>query len=233
MIPDSREIIHMGINYVISPAPVINKRIQLDFQNSLLDQGIDFARVAINEQEILVAREAPTSLEIKVIAVPAAPVGQLLVVAPFPNRDLSMFAEEVKAITNAFDSTWPAKNRQIISSDATLRDLYETSGEHAFQELWEIRLGQSSDALNMLGRPVLGGGLRFVMPPQPDDLEPIGIEVKIESFLRDTRKIFVETQFTWQPMPAGAVFDPVKRLNQINQYVEEKVIPFITGGDQR
>jgi hypothetical protein len=110
--------------------------------------------------------------------------------------------------------------------------LYETSAEHAFQELWEMRLRQPPDSLAVLGRPVLGGGLRFVMPPQPDDPEPVQIEVKIESFLRDTKKIFVETQFAWpSPMSPGAPF-PVNRLEQVNKYIEESVISFITGGSR-
>ncbi|MFQ5794963.1 MAG: hypothetical protein ACE5JP_07935 [Candidatus Bipolaricaulia bacterium] len=229
MHPDSRQIIYMGINFVMSPMPTIDMQSNLNFQQSLVKQGIDFTKAELKEREIVVVREALARLEIKVAAVSPPSIGQLLIVAP--RRDLTLFAKEAQAIVEAFDSTWPAKNRQVISSDATLRDLYETSAEHAFQELWEMHLGQSRAALSALGRPVLGGGLRFVMPPQPDDSEPVQIEVKIESFLRDTRKIYVETQFKWpQPMPPGTPLDPENRLNQVNDYVKSEVISFIVGG---
>jgi hypothetical protein len=232
MYPDSRQIIHMGINFLMSPMPVIDMQSNLNFQQSLVIHGIDFTKVEFKEREIVVVREMPARLEVKVAAVGPPSVGQLLILAPHPGRDLTLFTKEAEAVVKAFDSTWPAKTRQIISSDATLRDLYETSAEHAFQELWEMRLRQPPDSLAVLGRPVLGGGLRFVMPPQPDDPEPVQIEVKIESFLRDTKKIFVETQFAWpSPMSPGAPF-PVNRLEQVNKYIEESVISFITGGSR-
>jgi hypothetical protein len=231
--PESRITIHMGINFIVSPIPTINKQSNLNFQHSLTTQGIDFAKVEFKEREIVVAREAPTRLEVKVAALAPSPVGQFLILAPYPERPLDLFIKEAEAIVRAFDSTWPAKSRQVISCDATLRDLFESSGEHAFQELWETHLHQPPDSLAVLGRPVLGGGLRFVMPPQPDEPKPVQIEVKIESFLRDTKKIYVETQFKWpQPMPPGEPLSPSNRLKQVDKYIEDEVVSFIMGGSQ-
>jgi len=230
MYPDSRQTIHMGINLVLSPMPVISAQSRIDFQQSLVNHGIEVAKVQFKEREIVVIRETPTDLEIKVAAIGPPSIGQLLILAPGRGHHIDLFSKEAEAIVEAFDSTWPVKQRQIISCDATLRDLFEASATHAFQELWEMRLHQPPDTLAVLGRPVLGGGLRFVMPPRPDDPEPSQIEVKIESFLRDTRKVFVETQFKWpQPMPPGAPLDPVKRLKQLDEYIEDKVISFIMG----
>lgn len=230
VIPESRTTIHMGINFVISPVPTIDMPRHLIFQQSLVSQGIDFEKTDFKEQEILVIREAPTPLHVR-IAVLGPPTGQLVILAPHPRRDLGLFAREAEAVVRAFDATWPEENRQLIGCDATLRDLFEASGEHAFRELWETRLGQSRDALAVLGRPVLGGGLRFVMPARREDPQQPQVEVKIESFLRDTKKIFVETQFAWPPpRPPGEVFDPRNRLQQVDAYIENEVISFVTGG---
>lgn len=230
MNPDSRQIIHMGINFALSPMPSIDVHSNLNFQKSLTTCGIDFSKVEFKEREVLVVRHAPTRLEVKVAAIRPPAIGQLLILAPRPGRDLPLFAREAEAVVKAYDATWPAEKRQVISCDATIRDLYAASGEQAFQELWEVRLGQTMDALSVLGRPVLGGGLRLVMSPQPDDPQPVQIEVKIESFLRDRRKIYMETQFKWpQPMPPGLPLDPMGRLNQVDQFIEEKVIPFMMG----
>lgn len=232
MYPESRVTIHMGINFVVSPMPTIDMERNLNFQESLVRQGIDFSKVDFKERQILVIREAPTPLHVKVAAL-GPPTGQLLILAPHPQRPLSLFVREAEAVIEAFCSTWPEERRQIISCDATLRDLYEASGEHAFQELWETRLGQSRASLEILGRPVLGGGLRFVMPPQADDPDAVQMEVKIESFLRDTKKVFVETQFTWPtPRPPGAAFNPRDRLQQVDAYVDNQVVSFITGGSR-
>lgn len=232
MIPESRISIHMGVNFVVSPVPLVNRERNLTFQQALADQGIDFQKVDFKDGGLSIIREVPTFLDIRV-AVLGPPVGQLVIVAPEPGRPLSLFAKEAEAVVAAFDLTWPQKGRQIVACDATLTDLFQTSGEHAFQELWETRLGQPTESLEALGRPVLGGGLRFVMPAPLDDPEQVQIEVKVESFLRDTKKFFVQTQLSW-PVPRlpGESLDPQFRLEQVNEYVQSRVISFIIGGSQ-
>ncbi len=230
---DSRQTIHIGINFVFSPLPTIDAQSKVRFQQSLLDSGIDFARTDFKEREVFVLRETPTRLEIRVVAIPGAPVGQLVIVSDDPKTELELFTKDAEAIVEAFQATWPAQNRQIISTDVTIRDLYEAVGQHAFQELWEKRLKQAPSSLARLGRPVLGGGLRLVMPPRPEDPEPVQIEVKIESFLRDTRKMFVETQFVWpSPKAPGAPFEIKERLHQVDRYVEDNVEMFIMGANE-
>jgi hypothetical protein len=49
---------------------------------------------------------------------------------------------------------------------------------------------------------VLGGGLRLVMPPVKEGAEPVQIEIKIESFFRESQKLFIETFFVW-PQPSA------------------------------
>jgi hypothetical protein len=233
MHPDSRQTIHMGINFIVSPIPTIDKTSKRKFDESLETQGIDFSEIKLSEREIIVIRETPSRLEIKIAAVGPPAIGQLLIVAPNPSSPDSftdLFAKEAQAVVKAFEAAWPAQNRQVIHRDVTFRDLYETSAQHAFAELWETVLGQSSEKLSKLGRPVLGGGLRFVMPPIATEAEPVQVEVKIESYLRDTKKIFIETQFTWpQPMMPGIPMDPEDRLRRVDEYIESKVFAFITG----
>jgi hypothetical protein len=229
MYPESRQTIHMGINFIVSSMPVLNESSKLRFQKSLHTYGIDFTQIKYGDSEIIVRREAPTRLDIQVAAMGPPSLGQLLILAPQPGCDLVLFTKEAEAIVKAFNSTWPAERRQVISSDVAFRDLFETTSEHAFQEIWEKRLGQSADTLAVLGRPVLGGGLRFVMPPQPNELEPVQIEVKIESFLRNTRKIYVETQFKWpQPKAPGEPLDPTAQLRQVDEYIETEILSFMT-----
>lgn len=230
MKPQSRHPIHMGINFITSPPPIINSQSYLEFQRCLISRSVEFTKAVHREHQIEVVREAPAPIRIMVGTLVPQPIGQLLIVAPHPSRSLEYFIQEAEYIAEAFSTTWPAPQRQIIKRDVTLRDLYETTSERAFQELWEKRLGQAPDSLAAFGRPVLGGGLRFVMPPQPGDQEPVQIEVKIESFLRDTSKIYVETQFVWpQPTPPGMLFDPRERLLQVNDYIQNQVLSFIMG----
>lgn len=230
MDPETRQIIHMGINFVVSPTPTIDRQSGLSFLHSLTAQGVDFDKFEIQDREISVTCEAPARLDIKVVAVGAPAVGQLLIISPQPSGVLEMFIRQAEAVVRAFELTWPAK-RQLISCDATIRDLYETSEQHAFMEIWETQLGQPPEKLAVLGGPVLGGGLRFIIPPKQEESDPLR-EVKIESFLRNTKKIFVETQFKWpQPISPGEPLDARGRLEQVDEYVRSKVVVFM-GGEQ-
>lgn len=227
MRPETRRLIHFGINFVVGPGPTVNQTTGLSFQNALVQQGIEFDQVNFEEDTIKVVRRQ-TPLQIVVVSAPGQPTGQLLMIAPQPARPLELFIGETEAVVKAFESVWTSQQRQIIRRDVTIRSLYETN-QHAFQEIWETRLGQSQESLRVFGRRVLGGGLRFVMPPE--DGKPAQIEVKIESYLKDTSKVFVETQFTWPtPTAPDVSFEPRERLREVNDYAQKEVVNFITGG---
>ncbi len=226
MRPNTRRHIHLGINFVMVPGPPVTQRTGLTFQNALVQHSIEYDQVNYEEDTIKIVRERPP-LQIVVASPTNQPTGQLLILAPGPAQPLESFIQETEFIVEAFQSVWPSQQRQIVKRDVTIRDLYETD-QHAFQEIWETRLGQSEDSLAVFGRKVLGGGLRFVMPPESD--RPAQIEVKIESYLRDTSKVFVETQFTWPAStPPDVTFEPRYRLCEVNDYAKKEVIDFIKG----
>lgn len=227
----SRVIIHTGINFMSIPVPLVGSQTLLAFQQAVMAQGLEYNRVEAPKNTIQLLRDTPYPLQITVSA-HEAQVGQLLIVTQQPKGSLELFIKEAEAAVQAYETVWPAPNRQIVHADSTIRQLYETTSQHAFQELWENRLGQSSEALSAFGRPIRGGGLRFVMDPVPEDL-PAQIEVKIESFLRDTRKIFVETQFTW-PVPSEpqSPFKIRDRIEKMNLYIESHVQAFISGEEK-
>ena len=224
----SRVIIHAGINFLTLPMPVVLPQTQLAFQQAVLANGLEFTRVEFPKNTVSLLRDTPYPLQIAVSAIDPQ-MGQLLVVTPQPKGSLGLFVQEAEAAVQAYETVWPATNRQIVHADATIRELYETTSQHAFQELWESRLGQSSQALATFGRPIRGGGLRFVMDPIQEDL-PVQIEVKIESFLKDTTKIFVETQFTWPiPTAPNSPFNVKDRIKSLNDYIEAHILPFVSG----
>lgn len=233
MKPGSRKLIYVGINFVISPPPVINPESFLKFQEALISHSVDFTESSRQEQQyehrIEISRGTPP-LRIVVIASTKQPIGQLLILAPNPARSVDYFIQETEQITEAFVETWETSHRQIMKRDVTIRDLYEATSDHAFQELWEERLGQSIDSLATFG-PIQGGGLRFVIPPQPE--RPSQIEIKIESYLKDSSKIFVENQFTWPtPTQPGMSFNPKTFLLEAENYAKNQVLSFIRGSEE-
>lgn len=227
----SRVIIHAGINFISVPAPLISQQTILAFQQAIISHGLEYNRMETPKNTIVLFRDAPYPLQISVLS-HESQVGQLLVVTPQPKGTLDLFISEAEAAIQAYESVWQAANRQIVRADATIRMLYETTSQHAFQELWESRLGQPTQALSIFGRPVRGGGLRFVLNPVNEDM-PNQIEIKIESLLSDTTKIFVETQFTWPiPAAAGVSFQVKERIDGMKAYIDSHVEPFISGEKQ-
>lgn len=224
----SRVIIHAGINFISAPAPLVGQQTILSFQQAVMAHGLEYNRVETQKNTISLIRDNPSPLQITVTS-HEAQMGQLLIIAPQPKTSLDLFIQEAEAAIGAYEAVWQAPKRQVVHSDATIRQLYETTSKHAFQELWENRLGQPAQSLGVFGRPIRGGGLRFVMDPVNEDL-PAQIEVKVESFLSDTTKIFVETQFTW-PIPAapGTSFNVRERIEKMNSYIQAHVQPFVSG----
>jgi hypothetical protein len=158
-------------------------------------------------------------------------IGQLLIAAPQPNRPLVSFIEDAEAVVQAYRRVWPGPI-QIVRRDCTLRYLYAVREGHAMQFLWERRLHQTEEALSALGRPVLGGGLRLVMPARPNVPDDPGIEVKIESFLSDARQLFLEVQLVWEiPAPPGAEPDPRPLIEAADAYVDGPLTQFVAGDE--
>ncbi len=156
-------------------------------------------------------------------------IGQLLIAAPQPGRPLVSFIEDAEMVVAAYRRVW-AGPLQIVRRDCTLRYLYAVREGHAMQFLWERRLHQTEEALSALGRPVLGGGLRLVMPPRPAVPDDAGVEVKIESFLSDARQLFLETQFVWEtPAAPGLEPDPRPLIEAVDAFIDGPATRFIAG----
>ena len=203
----------------------------LDFQRALLDNGLEFAQTITRPNGYQLRRDAAVSALNVTLESPAAQVHSLQVVAPNPGYDLDLFCRDADAVASAYRTTWPHDQIQLLSSTGKIHHLYSAS-EHSFKYLWETRLNQSPDDFKRLGhRPVSGGGLRLVMPPHSiEGAEPVSIEVRIESFLREPNKLLIETAFTW-PRPrtvaADDRFDPAAYMQQVEAFAANDVWEFI------
>jgi hypothetical protein len=90
----------------------------------------------------------------------------------------------------------------VIQKEATLRTLcgIVTQDKTSFQYLWEEVLNQKPEKLKALGTPISGGGLRFLVAPRPIEVESheiVAADIKIESYFKDPRFIFVEAKYKW------------------------------------
>ena len=81
-----------------------------------------------------------------------------------------------------------------------------------------------------LGGQVQGGGLRLVIPPLRQEGEPpVQTEVRIESFLKDPKKLFIQVTMAWpQPMPPTTGFDPGELVRRVYDFASSDVVEFLS-----
>ncbi len=227
----TRTSVHFNLAYVIASPWSVDNAKAVQFQKSLLDNGLDFSQTNIGPASFVLVRRQPSHLQIK-LDCPAAQLSGIQILSAPPAYDLDGFIRDANAATIAYQQTFGAEQYQIIRTSAKIHPLYSCS-DHAFKYPWEDRLGQSPQDFQCLGkRPVAGGGLRLVMPPHAaGEQEPCSIEIRLESSLREQKKVFVETTFTW-PKPRvlqkDQKFDPAEHLNIVEQYAANEVWAFLT-----
>ncbi|MBN2456130.1 MAG: hypothetical protein JXB29_06295 [Sedimentisphaerales bacterium] len=228
----SRESIYFGVSYVVASVWSSDAIARLEFQKTLAKQQLDFARTRVGIRDFALIRTEPSALEVKVASL-GPQVSSITIFSERPTHSLKLFVKEAEAVCDAYRDIFIRQQCQILQCNATVRHLYSCT-EHAFKYLWEQRLGQDPGDFRYLGdRPVSGGGLRLLMPAARDEQDPVQIEIKIESFLREPRKMFIETIFAWpkpRVLPADGKFDPQQRLGDVEDYATSRVCDFLVGG---
>jgi len=233
---NSRQSIYFGISYVIALRWKPNAARRLEFQKKLAEQQLDFSQTRLGSQNFMLIRTEPSPLTINLSSSEPAGGANISISSGSPTYGLEMFCKEAQAVCLAYRQTWLPEQFQILRTTATIRHLYDCR-EHAFKYLWEERLGQNPEDFKFLGgRPVAGGGLRLLMPAAKDEKEPLQIEVKIESFLRQPKKLFTETILLW-PKPRllgeNEGFDAGLRLQRVEEYATSEVCNFIQRKEQQ
>lgn len=227
----SKTTVHMSIQYLLAGAWTPERARTVEFEKALLENGLDFSQTQTRDNAFTLIRTPPSSLQVKLES-PGQQVISLHILAANSQYEREIFGRDAEAVTQAFLRTWPSDHYQILNANSKIHHLYSAQ-THAFQYLWEERLGQSPQDFRFLGnRPVAGGGLRLVMPPHAvEGDEPTAIEVRVESFLREPNKIFIETAFTW-PRPrviaAGEGLDPRRYIEATEHFAAEEVWDFLT-----
>lgn len=225
----SRQSIFFSVSYIIASQWPSDAMKRLDFQRKLAQKQLDFPQTRTGVNDFTLARVEPSALLVKSASL-GPNVSSISVSSERPAYSLELFAKEAEAVCDAYRQTFLQQQCQILKCSAAVRHLYSCR-DHAFKYLWEDRLSQNPQDFHRLGeRPVLGGGLRLVMPPVKDDAEPVQIEIKVESYFREANKMFIETLFVW-PKPRlltpDEKFDPQLRLENVEEYAVTRVCDFV------
>lgn len=229
MVLNTRSALYYGLNILLAPSgsgPLDRKRF-VDFQKELGDRQLDIGSAVVEGSAFRFTAPPGESLQIA-IATPGPQVIQLLLVSPQPRRDIAFFEEQADLVCQAFRAVW-REPIHVLGRDCTIRHVYQCEGGHSFRFLWENRLKQSPEDFVEFGRPVLGGGIRVVLPAV--DGKESHVEVKIESLMSDPRMLFVETLFVWPaPLSIEDGLKPKKLLQEVEDFATNEVPRFVRRG---
>ena len=229
MLVHTRQTVHMGVGCVFAPQPVISPTYALNFQRELSNHGLVFTQTQLPPGTIALFRDQKP-LEVRVQHVGPG-FASLTAIAPQPWATLDEFLDDARTAFSSYSATWPGEPLQLVQRECTIRQLYDVADEHAFKFLWERRLGKSADELIVFRRPVLGGGLRFFIPPTVPQADEPTADVRIESLFADARKLFIELQMKWGVPRMVDRLDPEPILRETDRFLAEEVVAFITGPD--
>jgi hypothetical protein len=226
---ESRQSIYFEVTYVLAHEWPSDMMERLEFQKLLAQSQLDFPQTTAAGNSFTLIRTEQSPLQVKMTSL-GPRVSNISISARKPVDSLDLFSKEADAVCHAYGQLWLKQPCQVLQCSARIQHLYSCH-EHAFKYLWEDRLGQDPRDFAYLGRrPVLGGGLRLVMPPVKEDPEPAHVEIKIESFFPELAKIFIETSFVW-PQPRlvteSEKFDPESRLERVEEYAVGEVCDFL------
>lgn len=231
----NRNTIHINISYIFAPFQPLNRLQALQLQEAFLKKGIEIATTNYTENEVTLIRNHLNPIEIKIgiIGQQASNIGRFSINAPNPGRSLELVTQEAEDISQCIREVCGQKIQQIIKTDALIRDLYDTQSNHAFQDLWENRLSMSAKQLASFKRPVLGGGIRLFFPIMNDNKDLPQLDLRIESFLQNPKRIFIEARSSWNSIETNFDgFHPEKKFEYIEKTITTEVIQFIKGEQQ-
>ncbi len=217
--------LHYGVGCIVAPMTLGDSAKCRDFEDVLAKAGLEFdKKETLPNGFVFVRTKNDKNLQLRIV-VPGPRVAQIILVAPNPGVAFGAFGREAGSACKAMAEVWPSV-KTVVQREVTIRHLYDAEGEHAFKFLWEKRLGQKREDLDVFGR-VLGGGIRLVVPPTQEQRTQLNI--RVESYLKDSRKLFVEVQCHWpNPVPVEEGLKPQELLESVDRVIDTQVAKFIS-----
>ncbi|HEU0078434.1 MAG TPA: hypothetical protein VFQ76_12330 [Longimicrobiaceae bacterium] len=236
MIEHSRQTIQFTVGFLIGPALELDEERIAAFRARLEEEDIRFEHAEHADSTLVLARNAPSSLQVQIVSGQVGggpepvPVTQIVIATAIgqdvPVAEVADFANAAHEVTDVARDVWP-EMEYVLGWNTGVRSLFASSTEHSFQYLWEQRLGQDTQELSVFGRPILGGGLRLMFPPGQEEGEQYQAEVRVESFLEDVRRLYVEVNLAHgSPEPINAL-NPTTLIGATEAFMDERVLPFL------
>ena len=105
---------------------------------------------------------------------------------------------------------------------------FKSAAEFLARSIFQIR----EEDLSLLDRPTNVHGFRLVFPPTAE--KPHGYNVRIETYLRDKRSIYIENVGTYKTPIQMPTLDAVQRnIEETSEFLVNHVVPFLSRYDRK
>ncbi len=239
MIEHSRQTLQFTVGFLIRPALELDETRLAAFRARLEEEDIRFDHAEQVDAALVLARRSPFSLQVQIVSgevsggSEAVPVSQMIVatvVGPETQTGApAEFADAAHEITDAARDVWP-EMEEVLGWNTSIRALFAASTEHSFQYLWEQRLGQDTQELAVFGRPVLGGGLRLLFPPGQAESEQYQAELRVESFMEDVRRLYLELNLASGAAGPISAMNPTALVQTTESFFRDRALAFLANG---
>ena len=144
---------------------------------------------------------------------------------------VDQFAQKVSSVVNEAMSI--LRIPVVLVQQVTIRVIstpnhYDTSGELLGRSIFRFR----AEDLETIGRPTSVFGLKLMFPRTRD--EPHAFSVRVESYLRDGRSLYIENVGLFKtPVQIQSLDALEKNVQKTSSFIVEKVVPFLSRYDRR
>lgn len=220
-------LIHFSTELIHPPKPHDRKRLQkLYFELSQTRWGYDNTEFTPGSPVRFSSKRPPRSQSALLFL-----ADRIVVAEEWVDIALSDFVDRVQEVATRVQAELDVK--PFIAQSVTLRSTFAlTHFPDAQAFLMEHMCGQGTRIGDNFRRPVGSAGLRFVLPPTPDDAGHF--DVRIESFRESQREIFVEVKglFPSLSINADTMSVAADNIQTSRAIIRDSVFPFLDEYDR-
>ncbi len=252
MIRDSHQLRSIRIAYVFPGQPRIERNDSMAFYDRLSSEGVALSQFSHDETALKLSdtRGGKPPDVFNVVVDHRGQNTRLLVYEDFPTDPLSLFLKQADVVWECFGQVWESKRLggQPQLTEVKIRMTAAVEGGDSREYLGDRILRIRHDGLQKLGRRVHGVGINLVIPIQVGDADADEIplngaqgNLRIESLLDDSSRLFLECRVTWPTMlqvskgnqgTLSSVINveprkPSSCVQQVYDYMTENVVDFL------
>lgn len=216
MLPETLNARSYRFAVLYNGQPEMSRADNLNFYDKLTAKGVELPIFEQKKTEILlqnVTEGAPRNV-LRINVGHFKDKFRLLVLEDNPSKSMEIFQQTADAAWKVLSDIWhPLSKGGLFLVETNLMYTAASEGGNSTNFLLNSCLRIPKEAMEVLGRPVSGVGVRLVSPVliAPDGKPPLAnadFNVSIETLLEDPSRLYIQAIAKWPSLPLPAIRPP-------------------------